>query len=162
MKINKKAISRFLFFIILFSFVGCNNFIDKMNSGLQKECSHLTEKDSCIVDLGKILGFDWDVLYTFPSYSNKDTISNVIGLKYNGDDIGENETLYVFVKNNKIVYVAKSKYFKNGICFEFGFPNWPNQVNKFRTTIFKVYVLNDKSRSKTAFYRLYPVLPDMR
>ena len=155
-QLNKKIMQRIIFFIIIIFFVSCNNFVDKLNSGLQKECGKLPVNDSCIVNLNKILGFDWDILYTFPCYSNEDSISKVIGLKYNGSEVKENETLYIFVKNNEVVYQATSKYFNDNVLFEFGFPSWPKQVNKFTTTAFRVYILSRDQKNKKSFYRLYP------
>lgn len=90
--------------LIIAAFSGCqvsvnDNFIDKVD----QECSS-QPKSGCTIALKDVTKFQWDKMYLLGSWTNTDSITNVIGFKYNGDDVPDDNTRMLFTYGNKVVH----------------------------------------------------------
>lgn len=60
------------------------------------------QSTNCIVDLSKIMNFEWDTMYYFSGANSLEDMNEILGFDYKQfSDIGDR---VIFLKNGKIVY----------------------------------------------------------
>jgi hypothetical protein len=112
----------FITFLIVIAIVcqGCserNNF-DKLT---EREFSNCPDKDNCVIDLSKVLTFDWETMYFFTNAYSLSEIDSILGFHLTEwYDVGDR---IVFVKNNRVVYYQEwfpypSDEIKNVVVFD--------------------------------------------
>lgn len=72
------------------------------NNRLNRE---VTAINSGVVTLNEIVPFEWDAVYTFEPYANKEQIEAIIGFKSNSirETVSEGMVQLLFVKNRRVV-----------------------------------------------------------
>lgn len=55
------------------------------------------------IDLSKVFGFKWQTLYIFSPLMYPENIEKEIGFKYNGQVVKDNNYLFLFIDENKII-----------------------------------------------------------
>lgn len=91
-------ISLFLSFLII-----GNPFIAFKNKQLEKSIFEV--KDSTEMYINEVIPFEWEMLYTFPCETNKQTMENVMGFKSKDipSNTEDNSLNLIFVKNNQVI-----------------------------------------------------------
>lgn len=125
MKRNVKVVISIIVVILAVTGIYFMHPINRYNScRLKNAVSSIKEKE---ITLNEIVPFDWDTVYTFNPYTDKETIEKAIGIKSNLIKEVKNETMVqlIFVKGEKIVlsvcsYPDKAGYnivFKDSIKY---------------------------------------------
>lgn len=83
-----------------------------VNSELLKEEVLFIGQDVRTVNLSNVTPFEWDVAYSFDSYTSKDTIYETVGYKWGKikETVSEGMNQVVFLKAGKVV------------CYLYGYP----------------------------------------
>lgn len=76
----------------------CNQITDKINIKYQQD-----SEDEITLDLNEVFDFEWDTLYICGPYGFDQEISLSIGFKTQYDYVKEGETLFTFIKDDKLV-----------------------------------------------------------
>jgi hypothetical protein len=104
--------------IALFS--GCNS---SVVNGLINEADKTCKTDArpgCVISLKTATKFKWERMYLFGAWTISDSITRVIGFKYNGDDVPDDNTRMLFFDSNKVVYEEDFEsldYYDSAISF---------------------------------------------
>jgi hypothetical protein len=75
---------------------------DLLNS-IDRGCSADT-RSKCIIILKDVTKFRWDRMYLFGSWVTSDSISEMIGFSYNGNDVEDDYRRMLFTFGEKVVY----------------------------------------------------------
>ena len=131
-KINN--IIKTLFYIfILFFIINCQNRKDNFYNSVNSYYSSCKEKKKCYFNLKDCFVFEWDKLYIFNSENypeaDKEEISKIIGIEYNNTRSNQ-ESLLIFIKNNKIVFEIKDSYNFNNIS-PYLYVDFPNLKDRY-------------------------------
>ncbi len=105
MNMAGKSRSIFLTLLVLALFFSCtnkNSLTYKIANYLENECQF--DADTCEINLDNIIDFDWDIMYTFAEMNPPEGVSNIIGFEYFGKGTNWGTQLFVFIKDNKVVY----------------------------------------------------------
>lgn len=95
----KKYIS---IFILVFLFVSCRKTpSDQIINYTEKKYGE-NFKDGNI-DLSKVFNFEWQNLYIFPNWTSPEDVEKEIGFRYNGKIVKDDNYLFLFVNENKII-----------------------------------------------------------
>ncbi|MGG1679684.1 hypothetical protein ACIFOT_28785 [Neobacillus sp. NRS-1170] len=105
----KKFVSMICFSLILLA--SCSQVVGMHNKGLEKSISSALEKKSVTeINFNSLTDFDWDKAYLITPYTDQETISEQLGVKFKDpanmayrDDI----YLLVFLDKNKVVQFVK-------------------------------------------------------
>lgn len=90
--------------LLMLALAGCNHRIKKrLIQEIDKVCERPTNL-GCTIMLKKVAPFQWDKLYFFGSWTTRESIEDMIGLKYTGEDVEDDCTRMLFVQGNTIVH----------------------------------------------------------
>lgn len=103
MKKKKITISVSIILIIALAYIAIGNPMVFFNN--QKLKREVTAIKSDNVKLNEIVPFEWDTVYTFEPYTNKEQIEDVIGFKSYSiqETVSEGMVQLLFVKDKKVV-----------------------------------------------------------
>jgi len=128
-----------------------------------RECGSTT-KSKCTVILKEVTKFQWDKMYLFGSWTVPDSVSKMIGFKYDGDEVPDDYRRMVFTFANRVVYQEDFKpfdYYSSTLIFAVDGDSLRSQMTPYFTpedAIFKVEKSKIKSNCKDCFaYSLIPV-----
>ena len=115
---NKKIIV-FLIMTILFCLLIGNTEVKTNNKKLKKEIFSI-DKES--VSINEVIPFEWDAVYSFPPYTSKETIEEILGFESNLIIESFNEAIFglIFVKDEEIV--ANPSGFPSELGYRILFP----------------------------------------
>ena len=102
-KNKTKIITVSIFLIFMVVFVLVNPFGSKYDRQLEKAVKSINSEQ---VHINEVIPFEWDAIYTFPAYTDKNTIENEIAIKSNKiktNDINEGMVHLIFVKGDKVL-----------------------------------------------------------
>ena len=88
-----------------------------------------------VIELSELTPFEWDKVYFFDAYLEKDTIYEILGFKWNAikRSLNDNENQVLFVKDNKVV------------CYSFGYKDEYYVYCDFEDgEFYKIFYLEDK------------------
>ncbi|MGG3564001.1 hypothetical protein ABES03_20645 [Neobacillus rhizosphaerae] len=82
------------------------------NEDLLKEKVLAVDPSVDSVDLSDVTPFDWDIVYSFPPYTRKESIYKTVGYKWDriSETVNEGMDQIVFMKDGKVV------------CYIYGYP----------------------------------------
>ena len=90
--------------LLMLCFVGCgkSSVVNENNSFFAKAVKGITTDE---IALNDITAFDWDTVYTFPPYTSKESIEEIIGFESNSieETVSEGMTQLLFVKGQEVV-----------------------------------------------------------
>ena len=147
-RINSHIKSLFYIFT-LFIIFNCDNKKDNFYTSIDSYYSSCKEKNSCYINLKDCFQFEWDKLYVFNNENypeaDKEEISKIIGIKYNKARSNQ-ESLLIFIKNNKIVFEIKDSYnFNNSSPYLYvDFINLKDNYITPSKSLFKIYQRSDR------------------
>jgi len=93
-----------IIYVTLIISISCED-VDPLSIAISKK---VLQGEGTIVYIAELTNFDWDNLYIFKPYDNRDIVHETVGIKFleaNELSIGlaESENFFVFVKNNKVI-----------------------------------------------------------
>lgn len=97
-------IYRKILLIISFIFLcsSCsNNYCDKITKQIKEKQEY--SKEEIILDLNEIFDFEWDTLYICGPYGFNQELSPNIGFNTHYNYVKEGQTLFAFVKKDKVI-----------------------------------------------------------
>tara|TARA_Y100001935_G_C17269936_1_gene491351 strand:+ start:856 stop:1392 length:537 start_codon:yes stop_codon:yes gene_type:complete len=158
-EIRQGKINMIAFYLIV-TLMTCNQSIaDIMTDTLDQKC---TLEELCEFDLSVVTDFEWDKVYIFREYFTEEDISKTIGINWTGSEVGNNNQRFVFIKDNKVVYVEDFDTFNTNV--QFRRMNWvegtpasePIKYSR-KEAVFIVVKKTSKGRKSGYFFDLYPV-----
>lgn len=103
MKIKKtNKLKRLLNIILVLLLFGCSNNNKKLLPSAIEDIMK-SERQNKVIDLKEVYQFKWDTLYMFGGYSNRKSISDILGFDCVCSTVGESDFLYVFLSEGKEV-----------------------------------------------------------
>lgn len=125
MKKKTKIAIIILFCIVLVAIAGYlaigNPVIFINNNKLENSIKSI---DADAVKLNEVIPFDWDVVYTFEPYANKETIEEIVGFKsadIKENNINEGMVHLIFVQDEKVV--ASILGYSENLGYRLDFPS---------------------------------------
>jgi hypothetical protein len=93
--------------VCLIGLISCSKVPHPISSAIAREVS---KGEGTVVRIASLTNFDWDQVYLFHPYYDKDSIHEVIGKQFLSEDelelgvsISEGEVLFVFMKDSRLV-----------------------------------------------------------
>lgn len=88
---------------VIFFLLSCSNDYCNQITGKIKNKYRQGLEEEAVLDLNEVFEFEWDVLYVCGPYGFDQEISDSIGFETQYDYVVEGETLFSFIKDNKVV-----------------------------------------------------------
>lgn len=142
---------------------GCKNTI---THGLITKANHECGNHSklgCTIALKDITKFKWDKVYLFGSWTTSDSISKVIKIGYQGDDVQDDYRRLLFLSNNMVVYEEDFKpfdYYNSTISFSNTIDSLLQAKRKYFTPVTAIFVVEkDKVKGSCGDCYIYTLKP---
>lgn len=101
LKVYREIKMILVFSFILFCSSCSNDYCDKITKQIKEKQQYY--KEEIILDLNETFEFEWDTLYVCGPYGFNQEISPFIGFNSKYDYVKEGQTLFAFVKKDKVV-----------------------------------------------------------
>jgi len=108
--------------------------------------------------MNEVMGFEWDKMYVFPSWTMPEDISEKIGFDYKGTYVKDDTKRIIFTKGNNIIYENEYNVFNLETGIRFVLLNWPEQDLEYTNPVFIVKKKKVREMKGNHYiYNLYPL-----